>query len=556
MKWIRLSAPFTLGLFISIVALLLLSRSETVLEAQSDWPPIHKNLSASYVDSTNADIEVAKLQDGSKVVVVVWMEGQSDVEIIGSIKMRWKFEGQTGTWRISSSQMFPVAEGGNAYGYPALALYPSGNQVYAHVVWLKKDSQNNQQIVYKRCTLTKTNVTCDSAETISWQNSTAPDIAVDGSGVPHVVWQQKIENLDAIYYTNKPITGTWGIPWAIHTPQGVLGVDYLRALGQSPKIAVYGAPGTPGSVVAVTWDRQIAPVGTGEPPGLFNYLGTWFARRDTLGQVGTGDEEADHWELTPISQPSASTIQDEIEDSRPRLAAGQTGIYVMWDRLISQGPGMFVFTRTYDLAYRVFLPPFTNTVKTGWWPGPEAIPSTSPYIPSYQAPYSATTWVPAGVAGTDQDLYSGARPAVQIARSGSSDQLHIAWQRSADIGTGSMATNGSADLGISGEGDVNDYPLQVWHAVATHTLSSGNMAVSAWASRQITVQQPVNGFFAAPDLAVLAGDGPPHPHIALLDRFKTTSAYAWDVWYVNDKTFNTADRDPTIYLPIVLKNYY
>lgn len=548
-KWFRLFVTFTLGLFLGIAALLLFTRSNMpVVEAQDDeWPSPHKNLSVSSADSTNPDIEAVRLGNGKKVVAVVWMEGRSDVEILGTIKMRWKFEGQSGTWRISSSQMFPV-QSGYAYGYPAMALHPGQSSVDAHLVWFQKDPSNNQQVVYRKCTLSETGVTCGAIEMLGAQNSVAPDIAVDGDGIPHVVWQGKHEGFDAIYYNNRA-GGNWGTPWAIRTLQGVSGVNYLRALGQSPKIVVYGKSGVPGSVVAVVWDREVGPGGTGEQPGLFtSFIGTWFGRRDTLGSVSTVNE-AEHWELIPISQPGGGGIASELWDNRPRLAVGQTGVYVVWDRLVSQTTGAFVWTRVYDLAYRVFLPPYTGTVETGWWPGTWAYTNTWPSF-VYQAPYSATTWVPKDVVGTDQDLYSGGRPSVRVVASGGSDQMHIVWQHS------QRSSGGGGEMVVAGEGDVDGYPLQVWHAVATHTLSSGNMAVSAWVSRQITVQQPVNGFFANPSLAVIPNDGPPHPHVALLDRFKTTSAYAWDVWYVNDKQFLTADRDPTVYLPIVLKNYY
>lgn len=558
MKWIRLSAPVALALALGVAVLLLLTRSGGQVEAQGSWPLVHKNLSVSASDSTNADIEVIRLSGGTKVAVAVWMEGLSDIEIMGSVKMRWKFESASGTWRKNSTQMFPSAGDGYAYGYPAVALYPrDANSVYAHVVWLWKNPSSQQGVGYKLCTLTAAGATCTAAENLSYSDSAAPAIAVDAAGVPHVVWQQKLETREAIYYNNKA-GGTWGTPFAIRTPEGVSGVDHFKALGQSPTIAVQERLGS-GSVVAVAWDREVDRV-SGEAGAFVEWVGIWFARRVTLGVLSTGNTEAARWNMHPVSQPSGTILPETLQDDRPKLSTGQTGIYLAWHRMSFMGPEISSpLCREYDVAYRVFLPPYTSTIDVNdnwgiWWPGPLA----RNY--SYQTPYSATTYVPYDVAGTAQDLYSGARPSIKIAAAGSADQLHVAWQRSADAscsgGGGPLSVD---EVWASGESDVDGKPLQVWHSVATHTLvTTSSLAVSAWASQQMTVQQPVNGFFASPDLSVIAGDGSPlHPHVVLLDRFKTSAtAYAWDVWYVNDEEFVIADSDPTVYLPIVFKNYY
>lgn len=558
MKWIRLFVPVALAL--AAAGLLLLTRSGSQVEALDDWPLVHKNLSVSASDSTNADVEVIQLANGAKVAVAVWMEGLSDIQIMGSIKMRWKFQGASGTWRINSSQVFPAPSTRYVYGYPALALYQSSNNLYAHIAWLRTDRVANKTgVSYQRCLLTASSAVCDNPADLSYENSAAPAIAVDASGVPHVVWQQKAaDNFDAIYYNNRA-GGVWGTPWAIRTQQGP-GLTFLRALGKSPTIAVRGTPGAAGSVVAVGWDREIDSGGTGETYAFLEWVGIWFARRTSLGALGTGNTEAARWDMHPISTPNGVITPKTIQDDQPKLSAGQNGIYLAWHRLSFMGPTAFSpFCREYDVAYRVFLPPFTQTVDSGWWPGPAANDFT------WRVPYSATTYVPSDVAGTAQDLYSGARPSIQAVPVGGNDQLHIAWQRSAHAscggGGGPQSLDDSNDVRASGEGDVDSFPLQVWHAVATHTLSGDTMSASSWVSQQITVQQTaIHGFFSSPNLSVIAGDGSPlHPHVTVLDRFKTSAtAYAWDVWYVNDEEFSDADADgdPTVYLPIVFKNYY
>ncbi|MBN1937840.1 MAG: hypothetical protein JW934_24515 [Anaerolineae bacterium] len=546
MRWIRLFVAAGLALTLIALAGMLLNRTPgSVVEAQAVWPLKHKKLSDTPNDSTGADIEVIGLSNNKKVAVVVWMEGTSDYEIVGSIKMRWQFEGAAGTWRMSSSQTFPSPSGDQ---FPALALHQAVNgDLEAHIVWLRQIS-GATRVVYQKCTLTESSAVCADYASLSDVDSAAPAIALDAAGIPHVVW----EHNGQIYYVNK-FGGTWGTAWPMQTDYSNSSTPDYKAFGKSPAIAVDS------SSVYVAWDRETT--GSGEDPrgsGTAVWYGIWFARRSDLSAVQSGNTEGAKWQMDQVSQPSNPSIADELEDDLPSLGVGLNGVYLAWQRLVVKAPQIgSPYCREYQVAYRVFT---GADVAQDWWPG-----SGTPFDYQYQSPFTATTFVPSDVADTAQDLYSGARPSIQVVSPGNAtDQLHIAWQQSAYpscSGGGGGGDFRAADVEASGEGDVSGFPLAVYHAYAAHAAGLGS--VSAWVSQLITVQNTVAGFLASPDLAVIPNDkaGAPdylsYPHVAMLDRFKTTYAYAWNVWYANDMppSYFEAD-DPKVYLPIVLKNYY
>jgi len=92
---------------------------------------------------------------------------------------------------------------GNSYA-PAVAAGPSGN---LHVVWYDETPGNNE-IFYKKST--DGGASWTTAKRLTWTADTTafPDVAVDPSGNPHVVWEDRTPGNAELYYRKSADAGT------------------------------------------------------------------------------------------------------------------------------------------------------------------------------------------------------------------------------------------------------------------------------------------------------------------------------------------------------------
>ena len=519
MKLARVAILITLPLLGVIVGAAVLRGSNAqaaggITTAQSDWPPIHEDLSRSAVDSTYADIEVL---DG--VVVVVWTEGESAQKVPGSIKMMWKFQGSD--WQASTGADLPVFDTNNKYSYPALALERvSPTSVKAHMTWIHHQGDESQ-VEYKVCTLYPSSSTCSQVvEAVSDQdNSTrsAPDIAVDPFNVPHVVWSETGANEWSHIYYNNRVGDNWGKPWSINSTAGA-------AKEVNPAIAVI--EGEKNNYVYVAWDDNYENRST---------AGIWAARRDGLD--ATGDTEAGErakWTKRRLSSPPYDLADTELDlaDGWPAVAVDTSTerLYVMWQRLVDKSTAGDPHCYQHTLSYRVL----TGTYfADDWWPGGSGM--------DWISVFTSTTHVPVGLGGVD-DLYSGLRPSIQVI----SNVLHVVWQHDTTGSCGGGGGQEVASIRISGEGDL--WPFVVDYGYSDHSQIPPGEGEFYWVTMTLATAKIQDRFFTNPDLGIELIDGKPQLHVALQNRIPVGSDYGWDVWYLNDKEFHW------IYLPLTLKN--
>jgi len=128
-------------------------------------------------------------------------------------------------------------------GAPAIAVDASGNP---HVVW-HDNTSGNYEIYHKKSTTGGVSWTTAKRFTTTSGPSQNPDIAVDASGNPHVVWQDNTPGNEEIYYRKSPDGGTtWAANKRLTWTSGGSGLPAVGA-GPSGRIHVTWRDYTAGS---------------------------------------------------------------------------------------------------------------------------------------------------------------------------------------------------------------------------------------------------------------------------------------------------------------------
>jgi hypothetical protein len=493
----------------------------TLAAVTNRWPPVQQNLSQSADrDSGGAATDA----DGGNVVVV-WAEGSSAQGLNdGLIKMAWS-RAEDSTWR---TLVVPAQRTGFVHYHPTVALYGAT----AHVVWVREDildpGKGNTQIRYAQCNLVSG--VCDNYAGITPEDRAyarlAPDIAVDPSGVPHVVWiQQQGAMTGTVWYNNRV-----GGSWSISSPERVSGGSTSCAYTQdNPAIAVDDQH------VYVTWDENVQRcVGSGGTAGIY-----FRQRSDVTSASGSGSgwwPGGEPWGKQ-LSQAAATfeTSPDQI-DGFPAIGVGEGWVYVLWERFVySRTLPVYGAVYTYSLAYRVY----TGTLpQDDWWPGGASADrwATLPFTSA-----SATDLA---------EYYAGLRPALDIA----GRTPHVVWH--AWSAPSISAAREELDLlgELPSEHLVDSrYPYKVSYATYRQGVDPRDLeqGQASWVSTTVQVLNS-DHILAWPALAWEAGDDSrtSRMHIALHQRQGFVAAddsYAWDVLYTNDDVYYA------VYLPAMLK---
>jgi hypothetical protein len=529
-KSVRLALVVAVPLCVLLLGLLCLQRNTVVelhaappgatLAAAGSWPPLQQNLSRSADrDSGSAAIDA----DGGNVVVV-WAEGSSAQGLNdGVIKMAWS-RAQDSVWH---TRVVPEPTAGFVHYHPSVALIGAT----AHVAWAREDAEGtdkgNTQIRYAQCNLVAG--TCSSYAEITPEDRAyarlAPDIAVDPSGVPHVVWIQQQSALTGTVWYNNRVGGAWS-----SSPEQVSGGSTSCAYTQdNPAIAVDDEH------VYVTWDENVRRcAGSGGTAGIY-----FRQRGDVTSASGRGSgwwPRGDPWGKQ-LSQTAATfeTSPDQI-DGFPAIGVGEGWVYVLWERFAySQTLPVYGAVYTYSLAYRVY----TGTLpQYDWWPGGASADrwATLPFTSA-----SATDLA---------EYYAGLRPALDVV----GRTPHVVWHQWSAPSI--SAARDELDLlgKLPSEHLVDSrYPYRVSYAtyrpgVDPRDLEQGR---TNWVARTLQVLNS-DHILARPALAWESTDGGRTSlmHVALHQRqgFVTADdSYAWDVMYTNDDVYHV------LYFPAMLK---
>jgi hypothetical protein len=493
---------------------------DVTLAAAGRWPPLQQNLSRS----TDRDSGGAAIDADDGNVVVVWAEGSSARGLNdGTIEMAWS-RTQDSTWR---TRVVPEQEAGFVHYQPSVALIGAT----AHVAWVRENiagvGKGNTQIRYAQCNLVSG--ACGGYTGITPEDRAyarlAPDIAVDLSGVPHVVWIQQRSALTGTVWYNNRVGGVWS-----SSPEQVSGGSTSCQYTQdNPAIAVDDKH------VYVTWDENVQRcAGSGGTAGIY-----FRQRNDVTSASGHGSgwwPRGEPWGKQ-LSRAAATfqTSPDQI-DGFPAIGVGEGWVYVLWERFAySQTLPVYGAVYTYSLAYRVY----TGTLpQYDWWPGGASSDrwATLPFTSA-----SATDLA---------EYYAGLRPALDVV----GRTPHVVWHHWSAPSI--AAARDELDLlgELPSEHLVDSrYPYKVSYAtyrpgVDPRDLDQGR---ANWVSTTLQVLNS-DHILAWPALAWESGDGGRISlmHVALHQRqgfVATDDSYAWDVLYTNDDVYYA------LYLPAMLK---
>jgi hypothetical protein len=346
----------------------------------------------------------------------------------------------------------------------------------------------------------------------------APDIAVDASGVPHVVWTRQIsEQLSVIFYNNY-YGETWDNPVDISGHGS--GCLYTQ---HNPAIALDN------SRVYVVWDENVGSCAAESTAGIY------FRQRTQISVPsgeGTWIPDGDPWgkqisSAAPDTQGSPAAV-----DGFPTLDVGAGYVYVMWERLAySQTLPFYGGIYTYSLPYRVY----TGTVPSSdWWPGGAATDQWA------VLPFTSTS------ATDTADFYEGLRPSLKMVGS----VPHVVWHHW-DFTMPARLSEVEAQSPLPDEYLVDALnPYRVSYATYRPGTNARNLpnAQHRWISETLTVMES-DQILASPSLALSSFEGTTYQlHVAVHRRGNYVPAdrsFGWDVWYTNDIIFDYQ------YLPLV-----
>lgn len=532
-KWFR--ASLMVGLPVVVVALLLLlAKGQPMLAegpalAAAYDPPDHKALSGQRVTPESRN-EIAA---NSQAMVVVWQESTDPAGGDVGIRMRFKREGQA--WQ-EVNEIWPYRAVPERRGAePAVDLH----NLIAHVVWIDQDDSLlylKWNLQTNRCAVEgkDTEIPLNCWEKISDDNDpkSRPQVAVDASGIPHVVWVENYwdgaqgQAVDYIYYDNRN-GATWGTDVQIATPISEPG--WIDTENRHPAIAADG------QYVYVAWvvdDQATATSDCGD--------GIHFRRRNGIGESASWSPALGS-RAKALSAFPAGTCASASPDSWPTVDVVNGKLFVLWQRQAQKSTIWGIPVYTYTMNYRVLT---GSNVGTNWSPSP--------------VPTSTTAMLPVRVnskfADGEQDDYSGVRPVVQLVQSGSVISSYVAWHGWTPPASGSSARDSWADepagLTVQPQGSEDfidrDRPYQVFYAHAGHT-NLANLS-QKW-STPITIPVRVEtSIHCSPDFAVVSyGGGVYFPHFSLLKR-SNAAVGTKNVWYTNQ--YFSLD----VYVPLIFRN--
>jgi len=473
----------------------------------------------------------AKIDANENAIATIWTEGDPASETInnpnGNVELAFKWG--TRDW-IRRTLWTYVEDGPKAFD-SAMAL----DGEVAHAVWAVK--ADPYFVIYYLGWNVRLNKCARDAEAsidtcremVSKNNThpkTHPDIAVDGNGVPHVVWAEETDTWN-IYYDNRNTPGGWTIPPG--------DTDY-RISSLSPgegHVFQHRHPviAADGQHVYVAWDLD-----DGQASCYDNRSGTHFRLRTAT----TGAATQALWD-PPVTQEGvrlsrvgatcgASVFGWPTIDTR----LGQT--YVMWQYLRDQTPPGLYTVYTYTLQYRVL-----DVDGSGWWPDAAS--------QSYEGP--AELWDATSLYA-DHAYYSGLRPAIELVSSGGVITPYVAWHAWTPPGS-SSGEEGTLrvprDVGTAAAADepyvTGEWPYQVFYAAGSYLLP-GEPGSLDW-GRPVTV--PVGArdrILCWPDLALASYDGGASYYLHLAVHLRPTGDLtAKSAWYTN------LDRYYFVFLPVV-----
>jgi hypothetical protein len=502
------------------------------------WPPFHENLSQSGERASNsADIEAE-----GDTIVVAWAEGRTTSQLNnGVVMLAWK-RGANDDWHtqvVGES----YEQTGFAHYQPAVAL--DGGTQTAHVIWVREDtegaSKDRKWVRYAQCDLVSgacTGHAFVSRSVGQIEPLVAPDIAVDGHGVPHAVWaQENAARIKYITYNNR-VGGGW------HTPQRISGNSaddsQLDPAFSQDNPAVAADAGR----VYVVWDENFAQT-------LYGYAGIYSRVRDNVTSPPSSDPST-HWEpdLDPPplgmqlseTDPSGLPTSAPHVDGYPAISVGDGWAYVMWERFVVSKTVAFYGVYTYTLPYRVLTDPAQP--ETGWWPG------------GYTASEWATMPYTVASAADTGDYYPGVRPSLHMV----GKEPHVVWHQW--YPPGSVRSAGeelAATAGVAPSGELtNEYlvsesaPYRVSYATYQAGTDPSNLeaAKTRWVSETVRFYGS-DHVLSWPDVALASTDGGTTQSLHVAVHYRQAykdGSYGWDVCYANDGSFHQN------YLPVLSRN--
>lgn len=288
--------------------------------APSEFPHLRKNLSASVPMSAYPDLAVS-VPDRDRVVVA-WTEEHGALLYQGDVYLRAASESGAG-WD-SKVRVYDGDDDACAYGKASVAVTGTTAHV-AYVVYYDDCSDPAfTQVRYSKCNLATRQ--CDPSEVVAQAVSSLlyyipqVDLAVDGSGNPHVVWTRYFEgqNNGVVQYRARTGAG-WGTV-----------DDVASGVGEnhhSPAIACYGG------YAHVAWQG---------PEGTYGNQAVLYWRHP----ISTGTELWHTLYYTLVQ--SSPSVNRPYAPHDPDVAAWGGRVFVVWNLdYDDEWPG------TYALVYRL-----------------------------------------------------------------------------------------------------------------------------------------------------------------------------------------------------------
>jgi hypothetical protein len=272
--------------------------------------------------------DVAVTADGG-YVAAVWANGLNSTSDYGKIRLKRSVVSDNALWVEHKAVFDPKASSG--YGQVPRLAFGSNSNTQAHVVWLWGASNTPTQIRYSKCNISFSSLASDCSpngqviESLSSNSVVQPEIAVDDSGIPHVVWVNK--QLGAIRYAYRQGDGTWAI-------------QTLASNGSAPTIA-YARDGS-NKYLHVAW--------VDDSSDQVKY------RRGLISAGST----------TWTGQPSRTFGLSGLSDAgSPSIAAQGSKVILVWDSAIGGGNYVVAYNRSDDSGANWISTPDWRLVPTG-----------------------------------------------------------------------------------------------------------------------------------------------------------------------------------------------
>lgn len=286
--------------------------SEAAPLASSGWFRIRHNISQSG-DRTSALPRIALGKDGGndRYIVVVWSDSYNTGTGAvgpGHIYLRWVDE-QVGAWSYKVQiDGIATASADHWAAEPALAV----NGTTAHIAWAEFAAPSSYSLLYQTCTLNSATHRCDlgSPEQIAAGSESMgrPDIALDNSGRPHVVWQQGEGENQRAYYKYRVAANNWQSEF----PDSLLSEGDVDGKNDHPSLAA----NSDGAIVA-TWSVNFS-LDTPQQGDRKDYISS---RR-----------KAPSWAAANRLFSKDLPVEPEAISANPSVASDGNTVYIVWDK--------------------------------------------------------------------------------------------------------------------------------------------------------------------------------------------------------------------------------